>query len=441
MTDAWRPFVDAARPFLAQAAQHDQKADPQPAIENYMAGIEKLMAALKLMESSEQKQRLNGEIIKYMQRAEFLKGNTSFEVESMRTHRIPEDSIGHSYERIFKDVLNGDIQSVHVFDAYVAVHHQVLNFVRFCELVVQKAPKLRMITLTTSEDSRQNAESFKELAVSLEKRKIRLNLNYNYLICLFLLLECQMSLSKERMATSTEKLSSFRARLQTEAETLVLEVFPQKVLDLDKMIFDEKYSFSRLSEILPAGDLNIPVPEPVKNGGGGGDAPVAKKRKIGNGEEECAVMANNGIIPKNEHLGELMEEIRPMIRDAVEDMNKIKMWITLLIPRIEDGNNFGVSIQEEALNEVRATESEAASFLDQLSRYFVGRAKLLTKVAKYPHVADYRRAILDMDEKQFVNIRLIITELRNHFATLHDMITKNMEKIKKPRSSNHDSMY
>ncbi|GMR42410.1 hypothetical protein PMAYCL1PPCAC_12605, partial [Pristionchus mayeri] len=254
-------------------------------------------------------------------------------------------------------------------------------------------------------------------------------------------IQCRMSLSKERMATSTEKLASFRARLQTEAETLVLEVFPQKVLDLDKMIFDEKYSFSRLPEILPAGDLNIPVPEPVKVQNGGEDAPAHKKRKIGNGEEDSNSMAVNGVIPKNEHLGELMEEIRPMIRDAVEDMNKIKMWITLLIPRIEDGNNFGVSIQEEALNEVRATESEAASFLDQLSRYFVGRAKLLTKVAKYPHVADYRRAILDMDEKQFVNIRLIITELRNHFATLHDMITKNMEKIKKPRSSNHDSMY
>lgn len=28
------------------------------------------------------------------------------------------------------------------------------------------------------------------------------------------------------------------------------------------------------------------------------------------------------------------------------------MWILFLIPRIEDGNNFGVSIQEEALNEV-----------------------------------------------------------------------------------------
>lgn len=83
------------------------------------------------------------------------------------------------------------------------------------------------------------------------------------------------------------------------------------------------------------------------------------------------------------------------------------MWITLLIPRIEDGNNFGVGIQEETLNEVRNVEGEAASFLDQMSRYFTTRGKLLTKVAKYPAVEDYRRAILDMDEKQFVNIRWV----------------------------------
>lgn len=54
---------------------------------------------------------------------------------------------------------------------------------------------------------------------------------------------------------------------------------------------------------------------------------------------------------------------------------------------------------------------------------------------------DYRRAILDMDEKQFINIRLVLTEMRNHFATLHDMITKNLEKIKTPRSNNAEHMY
>lgn len=44
------------------------------------------------------------------------------------------------------------------------------------------------------------------------------------------------------------------------------------------------------------------------------------------------------------------------------------MWISFMIPKIEDGNNFGVSIQEDTLAEVQAVESEAASFFDQISR-------------------------------------------------------------------------
>ena len=56
------------------------------------------------------------------------------------------------------------------------------------------------------------------------------------------------------------------------------------------------------------------------------------------------------------------------------------MWISFLIPKIEDGNNFGVSIQEETLGEIRTVESEAASFFDQISRYYMTRAKLVSKV-------------------------------------------------------------
>lgn len=59
------------------------------------------------------------------------------------------------------------------------------------------------------------------------------------------------------------------------------------------------------------------------------------------------------------------------------------MWISFLIPKIEDGNNFGVSIQEDMLAEIRSVESEAAAFFDQISRYFITRGKIVTKVPKF----------------------------------------------------------
>lgn len=62
------------------------------------------------------------------------------------------------------------------------------------------------------------------------------------------------------------------------------------------------------------------------------------------------------------------------------------MWVLFLIPRIEDGNNFGVSIQEDTLGEIRTVESEAAAYFDQVSRYYMSRGKIVAKIAKYPHV-------------------------------------------------------
>lgn len=55
--------------------------------------------------------------------------------------------------------------------------------------------------------------------------------------------------------------------------------------------------------------------------------------------------------------------------------------------------------------------------------------------------ADFRKTLEELDEKQFLNLRLVVAELRNHYASLHDIIVKNLEKIKRPRNSNTESMY
>lgn len=75
------------------------------------------------------------------------------------------------------------------------------------------------------------------------------------------------------------------------------------------------------------------------------------------------------------------------------------------------------------------------------NRYFVSRGKILSKVAKYPHIIDYRRAVQEMDEKEYTSLWLVMSEVRNRYCSLHDLVIKNLEKIKRPRSSNAESLY
>ena len=53
----------------------------------------------------------------------------------------------------------------------------------------------------------------------------------------------------------------------------------------------------------------------------------------------------------------------------------VRMWIQFNVPRIEDGNNFGVSIQEDVLSEVSGIERDALTFLDQFTRLVYSRIR------------------------------------------------------------------
>uniref|UniRef100_F7E6H1 Proteasome activator complex subunit 3 n=1 Tax=Callithrix jacchus TaxID=9483 RepID=F7E6H1_CALJA len=254
------------------------------------------------------------------------------------------------------------------------------------------------------------------------------------------------------------KVDSFRERITSEAEDLVANFFPKKLLELDSFLKEPILNIHDLTQI--HSDMNLPVPDPIllTNSHDGLDGPTYKKRRLDECEEAFqgtkVFVMPNGMLKSNQQLVDIIEKVKPEIRLLIEKCNtpsgtgphicfgiQVKMWVQLLIPRIEDGNNFGVSIQEETVAELRTVESEAASYLDQISRYYITRAKLVSKIAKYPHVEDYRRTVTEIDEKEYISLRLIISELRNQYVTLHDMILKNIEKIKRPRSSNAETLY
>ena len=276
---------------------------------------------------------------------------------------------------------------------------------------------------------------------------------------------CHESMIKERITTlkdirtmSAEELSAeveeFKDRIKKKAEELVLHKFPRNVLELDKLLNTELFSLNNLSKLKC--DPNIPIPDVEDASVVDGITTnhvlnnhevaklVQKNRKLAEIEEVSVTKGlalPNGVAPCNPYISEVKEVVKPKVIQLVEDVNLLKMWILFLIPRIEDGNNFGVSIQENTLKEVRTIEQEATTYFYQDSRYYIARGKIVAKIAKYPHVADLRRFLEEIDETEFLALRLMVCELRNHYATLHDLIFKNLEKIKKPRSHNTENMY
>ena len=56
----------------------------------------------------------------------------------------------------------------------------------------------------------------------------------------------------------------------------------------------------------------------------------------------------------------------------------------LNIPRIEDGNNFGVGVQEDIASELMNGVDDTFGILTDLSKYYQSRAKLASKVETEP---------------------------------------------------------
>jgi len=69
----------------------------------------------------------------------------------------------------------------------------------------------------------------------------------------------------------------------------------------------------------------------------------------------------------------------------------LKIWVTLLKPKIEDGNNFGVDVQEDVLADIETVNLDAATYYDKISFYYSSRAKLVSKVC----VLIYKQIIIN----------------------------------------------
>ena len=102
----------------------------------------------------------------------------------------------------------------------------------------------------------------------------------------------------------------------------------------------------------------------------------------------------------NAELCELQTYARGEAAACVLDLRKIERFITLHVPKVEDGNNFGVAIQLEVAKLVKETGKECKGLLDALPAYHKDRAALLEKVVARTTTEKSEATSSSTDEEQ-----------------------------------------
>ncbi|GFE54824.1 subunit of proteaseome activator [Babesia ovis] len=226
-------------------------------------------------------------------------------------------------------------------------------------------------------------------------------------------------------STVKEQHCAFKEEVTRLALDSLRERIPRKILHFSKLVKDKSSDGGLFhSQDLDSVSYRVSAIED----------PEAKRAKRDLTESKEGVRV---VTPSHKQILDELEAIKSEASELIEIIGNIKLWIQLNVPRIEDGNNFGVGIQEEVILELTRVEDTAFNLFDSIVKYYMARAKLCTKVLKYPNVCDYTEAIRELDEKEWIHIKITNVEMRNNYSMIYDLLCKNWEKVVKPKSENN----
>lgn len=231
-------------------------------------------------------------------------------------------------------------------------------------------------------------------------------------------------------SANKEKLDGFCANLNNQVQSFLSEFIPEKIQNLDNLLKSETFSVKDLTTL--HSDLNIPIPDPP--------SPETEDSKMETDKEEKKA-PKCGFLKENENLQKILNIVLPEIRTLREGCALIITWINHLIPTVEDGNDFGVSVQEKVLERVTALKTKVETSQTSIAKYLTERGDAVAKASKETHVMDYRALVHDKDESAFVDLKLTLIDVRNIYIEIFDIILKNFEKITNPKGEDKNTMY
>lgn len=222
-----------------------------------------------------------------------------------------------------------------------------------------------------------------------------------------------------------KQLRALQEDMEKRARNHIDNTMPAKVLHLDQLLATEPlFNLDSPEDIVEKVEVIYQDTSDADE-----NTPAGKRQKV-SAEEHKALY---GHIKANKKLEDLLALMKREVREAIEIVNSIKVWIQMLVPKMEDGNNFGVEVQEEVSSECDRVETETYMIFESCQAYHKARAKYAEKVLKHPHIEDYRQAIYERDQQEYLRRKYIMVDLRSNYATLYDIIQKNLDKVTKPK--------
>jgi len=125
--------------------------------------------------------------------------------------------------------------------------------------------------------------------------------------------------------------------------------------------------------------------------------------------------------------------IEPEVVSFMDNLDKMILFINLHVPKIEDGNNFGVEVQESIKTMISNGSASAYNFLREIPKYYEHRSKIETKLCKYPNLRDFYKGLIELDSKHALLLSHTIRDLRNNYFIIFDVIHKNYQKLIQPK--------
>ncbi|XP_044276885.1 proteasome activator complex subunit 2 [Varanus komodoensis] len=229
--------------------------------------------------------------------------------------------------------------------------------------------------------------------------------------------------SKESQA----KMALFRESLFKEGEEFLVAFLPRKISQLDQFLREDSMNIKDLTSL--RAPLDIPIPDPP---------PKEDEMETEKEEKEAPKC---GFLKGNETIIGLLDRVKPEVREFKEKCILVTTWIQHMIPKIEDGNDFGVAVQEKVLERITALKTKAEAFQTTIAKYYLERGDAVAKASKETHVMDYRCLVHEKDEAVYREMQTILLDIRGFYAELYHIVSKNLEKLTNPKGEEKPSMY